>query len=66
MAKKIILRECYKEGQFMGNVIVFEHELTPEFIEKLKKDVNDKIGWHKHREVLEKAGFSIERDRHLL
>lgn len=58
---EILLEKCFDEkGKYMGKIIIHEADLTPEFLGKVKKDKDDKMGWKKYRKVMKKAGYNIE------
>jgi len=59
MIKEIILEEVYKDGKYMGKIVTYEADLTPEFLDKVKKDKNDEMGWKKYHKVLKDKGFDI-------
>jgi len=59
--KCIVLEECFnEEGQYMGRIVVYETDLTPVFLDKIKADKDDKMGWKKYRKIMKKAGYDIE------
>ena len=54
--EKIILEE-HLNGGFISVDI---KDLTPEFIESIKKDKEDKMGWKKYRKLMKEKGYDIE------
>ena len=59
----IVLEECFNEkGKYLGKIVVHEADLTPEFLDKIKKDKDDKMGWKKYRKIMKDKGYDIERD----
>lgn len=52
---EIVLEECFDEkGRYMGKIIIHEADLTPEFINKIKADKDDKMGFKKYHGVLDR------------
>jgi len=57
----IILEEVFDEkGRYLGKVVVYEEDLTPEFLEKCRKDTKDVMGWKKYRKRMKEHGYDIE------
>ena len=55
---EIVLEDCYDEkGKFMGRISIPIADLTPEFLDKIKKDRKDKMGWKKYHDVLRENGY---------
>ena len=60
IGKEILLEKCYNEkGKYMGKIVIQNTRLTPEFLDKIKKDKDDKMGWKQYHEKLKKEGFNI-------
>lgn len=55
----IELKKVYKNEEYLGSIVIYEEDLTPEFIEELKKDKDDKKGWKKYKKVLNDAGYTV-------
>ena len=51
----IILKE-YEDGGFISVDI---DKLSPEFLDKIKADKCDKIGWKKYHKTLKEHGFDV-------
>lgn len=51
--KEIVLEELFEGDRYMGKIVIYEHELTPEFITKIKNDTADEMGWRKYWGVLD-------------
>ena len=57
---KIILELCYSpEGKYLGMISIDDSELTPDFINAIKTDIDDVQGWKKYRKVMKDKGFDI-------
>jgi len=59
MTDIILEKKFDKKGKYLGKIVVYEDDLTPEFIEAIKLDVNDKKGWKKHHQKLREKGYDI-------
>jgi len=53
--KFIVLEESEK-----GKQGIYESDLTTEFLDKIKADKDDKMGWKKYRKVMKEKGYDIE------
>ena len=57
--KEIVLEMCYDEtGRYVGKKVIYEEQLTPENLKKIKKDKD----WKKHRKVMKQHGYNIGED----
>lgn len=55
------LEKCYNEkGRYMGSIIVDTEALTLEYLDKIKADKADKLGWKKYHRILKEKGYNIE------
>lgn len=58
---QIVLEKHYGvHGRYMGMTVVYEEQLTPEFLDTLKKDKADKMGWKQYRKIMKDKGYDIE------
>lgn len=56
----IVLKEHYdKDGRYLGKEVVHIEKLTPEFLDKIKGDKEDKMGWKRHRKAMKDHGHDI-------
>jgi len=56
----VILAKHYdKNGKYLGMEAVYKETLTPEFIEALKNDKDNSMGWKKHKKVMKEKGYKI-------
>lgn len=52
--KQIILEKHYNEnGVYLGMTVIYDEDLTPEFIAAIKADDLDTMGWRKYWGVLD-------------
>lgn len=58
---EILLKKCFDEkGKYLGKITIHEADLTPEFLDKIRKDKSDKMGWKKYHKILKEKGYDIE------
>jgi len=56
VTEKIVLNV----DEWGGKTVVLVETLTPEFLDKIKKDKDDKMGWKKYHKILKEKGYKIE------
>jgi len=49
-----------KNGKYLGSIIVDTETLTAAKLKSIREDHEDEQGWKIYREILKKAGYSIE------
>ena len=58
--EEIILEECHdKKGRYQGKIIIRKDVLTPEFVEKIKADKQNEMGYKKYKKTLKKHGYDV-------
>lgn len=53
----IVLEEKYDpRGRYLGKIVIYESELTPELLEYIKNDKD----WKKYHQKLHERGYDVE------
>lgn len=59
----IKLKDCYNSnGRYVGKISIDTDDLTPEFIEALRQDEKDELGWRRYPHFEDKmrdAGYDV-------
>lgn len=55
----IVLKLHYKDGKYMGREVIYPSQLTPEYLDSIRNDVEDSMNLKQHLKVLREKGYNV-------